>query len=193
MADVAMRAILVTFVAAPSTVKAFMRSEMYSCRPLQPSNEAEEASQLLDAAVQFIKLLATTLRRAGWRQYRSFMKMLQNPTIDAGRFEEAEPDWLAESVWIQQRLKSRSEVVDWHEWECVMTDSPFILLLLISKAFPTKEARKEAMLCIPVDCLNASFSAEMHTQNRDIHSPHFVALCLHETTEEFALEVFLKQ
>ena len=189
IADVAMRSILATFIAAPSTITAFMKSTMYKAQYEFLDPVSPPPAVLLDAALQFIRLLARTFSSQEWRQYRSFMIVLGHPVVDAGSREEKESSWVSETAWIQERLQMEPEIVDWHEWELVLQNSPYILKLTVTKAFPP-EKQESAMQRISAEHLEASFAAEHHNS---APVPHFIAMCLEEATQEFVLESFKKK
>ena len=184
--DVAMRCILVTFVASSSTVRAFMRSDKYEALEFEPRNDVIPPSSevLLDAARQFIRMLARTVRSERWRQYRCFMHVLEHPVVNAGSVEESEPSWIAESEWIQKRLQMEPATLDWQEWEFVLHDSPYILKVIVTEGFPPEQQRG-AMQRISAEHLGASNNAAV-TQP----IPHFIAMCLEEATQEFVVQAF---
>jgi hypothetical protein len=193
--DVAIRSILATFVAAPSTVRAFMRSNKYQARELESLHVGSPPSSevLLDAALQFIRLLARTIQSEEWWQYRCFMDVLEHPVVYAGSVEESEPSWIAESEWIQKRLQMEPATLDWQEWEFVLRDSPYILLVTVKKGYPLKQQRG-AVQRISAKHLGASFAAERYINaSVTLVAPHFIAMCLEEATQEFVVEAFKNQ
>jgi len=201
-ADVAMRALLVTFIPAPSTIEDFMKSNTYqspsgivldasiqfmrSTTYLPPSVALEPAAIVLDASIQFIKLLSERVRNTDWMKYRIFMQMLGYPVENAGEKDEIEPNWISESDWIKSRFNRDSVSVVWEEFVSMMNSSPNILLLLVSKAIPSVEEKKKALLCIPSSYLLEKFP---FIRNDDV-SCHFIGLCLNDSVREITLDVF---
>jgi hypothetical protein len=183
-ADVAIRAFLFTVEPAPSVVTDFMKSASYV-----PSNDDESpATTLCSASIMCVKLLADTFRRKGWQQFRSFLTVLNHPLRNAGTSHEIEPLWKDESKWIQERFKLKPATVSWQELEFVMTETPYIFLLLVTKAFPL-EQQKAAIKAIPLKYLLDKFKANRPRLSDDVVcAPHFIVMCLHEATS--ALEVF---
>lgn len=138
-----------------------------------------------------VKLLAQTFRREGWRQFRSFLTVLNHPLHNAGKSNEIEPLWEDESKWIQERSLIEPAMVSWQELEYVMTQTPYIFLLLVTKALPTVGQQKAAMLAMPPKYLLEKFEANKSRLSGDVVcAPHFIVMCLHEATRECALEVF---
>jgi hypothetical protein len=118
------------------------------------------------------------------------MHVLEHPVVDAGSAEESEPSWIAESEWIQKRLQMEPATLDWHEWEFVLHDSPYILLVAIKKGYPLRGAMQR----ISAKHLGASFAAErFNNASVALVAPHFIAMCLEEATQEFVLEAFKNQ
>jgi hypothetical protein len=184
-ADVAMRAFLVTVEPAPSVVDDFKKSACY----------AQDASSVdVAQATMCVKLLAETFRREGWQQFRSFLTVLNHPLRNAGTSHEIEPLWEDESKWIQARFLIEPAMVSWQELEYVMTETPYIFLLLITKALPTVGQQKAAMLAMPRKYLHDKFEANRsRLRDKMVCAPHFIVMCLHEATRECALEVFQEQ
>jgi len=143
-ADVAIRALLVTVIPAPTTIEDFMRSDTY--QPLSTAHEP--AAIVLNASIQFIKCLAKSVQSKDWMKYRIFLNLIGHPVERAGENDEIEPNWMKESDWIQSSIEKGVVSIVWKEFESAMTCPSNILLLLVSKAFPSVEEVKEA-LCIP--------------------------------------------
>jgi hypothetical protein len=183
-ADVAMRAFLVTVEPDPSVVNDFKKSASY----------AQDAPSVgLAQATMCMKLLAETFRREGWQQFRSFLTVLNHPLRNAGTSHEIEPLWEDESKWIEERSSIEPATVSWQKLEYVMTETPYIFLLLV-KALPTAGQQKAAMLAMPRKYLHAKFEANRSRQcGGVVCAPHFIVMCLHEATRECALEVFQEQ
>jgi len=183
-ADVAMRAFLVTVEPDPSVVNDFKKSASY----------AQDAPSVgLAQATMCVKLLVETFRREGWQQFRSFLTVLNHPLRNAGTSHEIEPSWEDESKWIQERFLIEPAMVSWQELEYVMTETPYIFLLLV-KALPTAGQQKAAMLAMPPKYLHVKFEANRsRLSDQMIYAPHFIVMCLHEATRECALEVFQEQ
>jgi len=187
VADVAMRAFLFTVEPAPSVLTDFMKSA--------PSNVDESrATTLCSASIMCVKLLAETFLDKGWQQFRSFLTVLNHPLRNAGTSHEIEPSWEDESKWIQERFKLEPAMVYWQELEYVMTKTPYIFLLLVTKALSTVEQQKAAMMAMPRKYLLDKFKANRSRLSNDVVcAPHFIVICLHEATRECALEVFQEQ
>jgi hypothetical protein len=118
------------------------------------------------------------------------MDVLEHPVVDAGSVEEIDPTWTAEAEWIQRRLQMEPATLDWHEWEFILHDSPYIVLVTVKKGFPS-EQQKGAMQRISAEHLGASFAAERYSNAAvALVAPHFIAMCLEEATQEFVVEAF---
>jgi hypothetical protein len=151
------------------------------------------------AARQLIHNLAATLRSESWQPFRSFLALLDHPACDAAtrKMRNVEPLWSAESVWIQERLQQSASIyLTWQELQYAMTDTPYIFLLLVTKAITNATLQKSAMLAIPPKFLLENFSVGSNSNNTASvagSAPHFIAMCLNEDTCNIALEVFQKQ
>ena len=158
---------------------------------MKSANYAQDAPSVdVAQATMCTKLLAETFRREGWQQFRSFLTVLNHPLRNAGTSHEIEPLWEDELNWIQERSSIEPAMVSWQELECVMTETPYIFLLLVTKAFPL-DKQKAAMMAMPHKYLHAKFEANRSRQSGDVVcAPHFIVMCLHEATRECALEVF---
>ena len=171
-ADVAIRAFLFTVEPDPSVVTDFMKSASYA--PLTVG--ASPATTLCSASTMCVKLLAETFRREGWQQFRSFLTVLNHPLRNAGTSHEIEPLWEDELNWIQERSSIEPAMVSWQELEYVMTETPYIFLLLVTKAFPL-EQQKAAIKAMPREYLLDEVKVYL-----SVHEA--------EATRECAFEVF---
>ena len=189
-ADVVMRAFLVTVEPEPSVVADFMKNNRYAQDAPLTVGEPPAAA-LCAASIMCVKLLSQTFRREGWEQFRSFLTVLNHPLLNAGKGNRNEPLWKDESKWIQERNKMTPAIVSWQELEYVMTETPYIFLLMVTKALPTVGQQKAAMLAMPPKYLLDQFKAnKSRLSGVVVCAPHFIVMCLHEATRECALEVF---
>eukprot|EP01038_Epipyxis_sp_PR26KG_P004797 gene4797-6724_t len=178
--DVAMRAFICTFVPSTDILEQFMNGE--------------ESTGCNNGAVSIVKFISDSFLAEGWLEYRSFLDILKFPAIDSGKLTERHPVWSVESKWINSQLKLQSESLSWKEMKYVFTKTPYIMLLLVTKGLPADQ-RNTAMRAIPGQYLLSRFVAKYlnHSSISSDDAPHFVSMCLNNSTKDFALKVFFER
>lgn len=176
--DVAMRALVMTFDPEPSTLNDFIRT-----------NEGIESYSI--ASIKFIHRLSLTLKDELWMEYRCFLSVLKHPTVDGGKRTEQLPLWENESKWINERIdKYKPGALNWKEFQYLMTQTPFILLLITTKGLPEAE-QASALHGVPIKYLVSQFNADyVSSINRSGAAPHFIAMCLNDSAKNLPLTAF---
>lgn len=181
--DVAMRTFVTAFIPSPSTVEGFMNN-----KDLYKGPKTVEAFPT--AALEFVRQLAKIMRDEEWMEFRSFMKVLKHPVINGGMRTEQLPLWADEAQWITERQKMKPGAIVWKEFEYVFTKTAYVLLLTVTKGLE-REMQADALRVIPAKYLVSKFKADFITSlNRKDAAPHFVVMCLDDSTNNHALRVF---
>jgi hypothetical protein len=144
-------------------------------------------------AVLFVHMLFATFRSDKWLKFRSFLHVLQFPIDKPELLARGDPvcPWEKETAWMKQRALMKSRAVTYEDCASLMTPTPFVLFLAVSRAL-APEQRRQGLSGVPNEYLTQPFDATLSSEgmNRSGRAPHFVALCLRDATQELALEVF---